>query len=53
MIKTDQGRSMLKTIWNKYVYFGLIRPQDMVSVINVLSLIVFSKLFVDFLVYDL
>ncbi len=32
----------LDTIWTKYVYLGLIRPQDMVPVIHVLSLLVFS-----------
>ncbi len=34
-------------------YLGLIRPQDMVPVIHVLSLLVFSKLFVGFLVHHL
>ncbi len=32
----------LDTIWTKYVYLGLIRPQDMVPEIHVLSLLVFS-----------
>ncbi len=36
----------LDTILTKYFYLGLIRPQGMVPVILVLSLIVFSKLFV-------
>ncbi len=35
------------------VYIGLIRPQDMVPVIHVLSLLVFSKLFAGFLVHHL
>ncbi len=39
----------LDTIWTKKVYLGLIRPQDMVLVIHVLSLLVFSKLFAAFL----
>ncbi len=37
---------------NKF-YLGLIRPQDMVPVIHVLSLLVFSKLFAGFLVHHL
>ncbi len=35
----------LDTTWTKSLYLGLIRPQDMVPVIHVLSLLVFSKLF--------
>ncbi len=34
-------------------YLGLIRPQDMVPVIHVLSLLVFSKLFAGILVHYL
>ncbi len=43
----------LDTIWTKYVYLGFIRPQDMVPVIHVLSLLVFSKMFAGFLVHHL
>ncbi len=43
----------LDTIWTKYVYLGLIRPQNMVPIIHVLSPLVFSKLFAGFLVRHL
>ncbi len=43
----------LDTIWTKYIYLGPIRPQNMVPVIHVLSLLVFSKLFAGFLVHHL
>ncbi len=39
--------------WSKYVYLGLIRPQNMVPVIHVLSPLVFSKLFAGFLLHHL
>ncbi len=44
---------MLDTIWTKQVYLGFIRPQDIVPVIHVLSLLVFTKLSVGFLVHHL
>ncbi len=48
MIECRQDTLVFVHTW---IYLYLIRPQDMVPVIHVLSLLVFSKLFAGFLVH--